>query len=114
MMKDPRDASFNDFLPSAGSDLLPTPPRVDDSLPAPADSARMPFSPEVLHLRRLQIRAVVVGVCAGLAWLFGLSFRFMWLAYVGAGVALLAWLAIPILGARAAAKTRRQTKWEPR
>jgi hypothetical protein len=80
--------------------------------PGPRDERGRILSPTVLHLRRWQVRSVVIGVFSGLLWLLGLSFRWMWLAYLGAALVLLAWLAIPILGAWAMYRTRYPARHE--
>ena len=68
---------------------------------AAATATEKTFPPAVMRLRRLQIRAVVVGVLAGIVWLVGLSLPQLWMAYLGAGIVMVAWVCILTLGMRA-------------
>lgn len=72
---------------------------MDDPLPA------VPHS--VQRLRRLQVRCVVVGTCGGLAFLLGLSQRWIVLAWTGLLVFALALLTVLILGIACARAARR-------
>jgi hypothetical protein len=81
-----------------------------NSATATATATEKTFPPAVMRLRRLQIRAVVVGVLAGIVWLVGLSLPQLWMAYLGAGIAMVAWVCILTLGMRAHFLSQRERR----